>query len=194
MVWRKQKNIVSWIVGPNEGECSGLITVITANQRHAGIESLTAPRGKDFKIKRSLCCWNRSWATEKEKENVWTICTHASWVEFLQSSEREIEKPGFFTFSVCRERSALYVVDPAHFSECLFTKCKGEEHKFKLHFQIRSNTRRAPWSQIIFHFVWFFPESCVILLIYLNFNSRLQQYLTINSDETVIIKIGLNIF
>lgn len=105
VVWRKQKNIVSWIVGPNEGEWSGLITV---NQRHAGIESLTVPRGKTSRWK-DLCVVETSWAAEKEKEkeNVWTICTHASWVEFLQSSEREIEKPGFFTFSVCRERSAL---------------------------------------------------------------------------------------
>lgn len=155
MVWRKQKNIVYRIVGPNEGEWSGLITV---NQRHAGIESLTVPRGNTLRWK-DLCVVETSGATEKkkEKENVWTIM-HACFLGGVSSViwEGDREARLLHLLYLQRKVSSLTVVDPAHFSECFFTKCIGEERKLQLHFQTHSNTRRAPWSQIIFHFVWFF--------------------------------------
>lgn len=152
MVWRKQKNIVYRIVGPNEGEWSGF--------DHCESEAcwdwvLDCSKGEHFKMKRPLCCWN-VWSYRKEKRKRKCMSyMHACFLGGVSSViwEGDREARLLHLLYLQRKVSSLTVVDPTHFSECFFTKCIGEERKLQLHFQTHSNTRRAPWSQIIFHFV-----------------------------------------
>lgn len=127
---------------------------------HCAYGVLCCFKRAEFKIKRSLRCWNimiyRKWKVKCVN------CVHTCLMGGVSYSHlRRNRKSVLLHLSSLKRRVRTLCHRHSLLQLMLLHKEHGEECVLKLPFQIHSNTMRSLWSHITFHFVWFFFQKAV---------------------------------